>query len=89
MSGRGGARHFSKPVVDTDVLYSCLERHQAMVSNMGQYDHISRSQGVDAKGIVHLIPLWKDLLRLCPCGEIHPQPMNRPYCCPSWQSTQI
>ena len=48
-----------------------------MVSNMGQYDHISRSQGVDAKGMVHLIPLWKDLLRLCPCGEIHPQPMRQ------------
>ena len=77
MSGRGGARHFTKPVVDTDVLYSCLEKHQAMVSNLGQYDHISRSQGVDAKGLVNLIPLWKDLLRLCPCGEIHPQPMRQ------------
>ena len=70
MSGRGGARHFTKPVVDTDVLYSCLEKHQAMVSNLGQYDHISRSQGVDAKGLVNFdtsmerpleaVSLWRD-----------------------------
>ena len=50
MSGRGGGRHFTKPVVDTDVLYSCLEK--------GQYDHISLSQGVSVASSAFLEAAW-------------------------------
>ena len=76
MTGRGGPRHHAKPYVDSGLLYKCLEKHQDLVRNLGPYEIISRSMGLDPKGLVTAMPLWKEILRVEPSGEIHAQPLR-------------
>ena len=76
MSGRGGARHHAKPFVDSGILYKCLEKHEGILSDLGGYEHVSITQAPDPKGLVHCMPLWKELVRVEPCGETHGQPLR-------------
>ena len=74
--GRGGARHFAKPYVDSGLVYKVLSEHQETLHNLGPYEHCSRANAPDPKGLVKTLPLWKGLLRLESSGEIHAQPMR-------------
>lgn len=75
--GRGGAKHFSKPMVDPYLLYKTLHKHHELVANVGGYETVSRSQGTDAKGLHQCLPLLQDLLQISPTGEIHPGPFRQ------------
>ena len=55
MSGKGGARHHTKPWVDQGLLYAALVAHQDLVKDLGRYEHISRSNAPDPKG-GHALP---------------------------------
>ena len=74
--GRGGARHFAKPYVDSGLVYKVLSEHQETLHNLGPYEHCSRANAPDPKGLVKTLPLWKGLLRLESSGEIHARPMR-------------
>ena len=76
VEGRGGARHFAKPYVDSGLVLKVLTEHQATLSDMGSYELISRANAPDPKGLVQTMPLWAGLLRLESSGEIHSQPMR-------------
>ena len=77
MASRGGARHFSKPMVVPFVLFQTLNKHVSLVSSLGRYETVSRQQATDAKGLVHCLPLLEALLDLSPTGEIHPGPLRQ------------
>lgn len=69
--GRGGARHFGKPYVDPGLLYVALSSHCDLVKDLGTYELMSRTQGVDPKGLVKVLDLvkalvWKVALRSTP-----------------------
>ena len=77
MAMKGGARHFSKPMVDPFLLYKTLSNHVSLVASLGSYETTSRQQATDAKGLVHCLPLLEALLNLSPTGEIHPGPLRQ------------
>ena len=62
--GRGGARHFAKPYVDS-----------GLVVTWGPMSSLAEPTP-DPKGLVQTMPLWAGLLRLESSGEIHSQPMR-------------
>lgn len=74
--GRGGARHFSKPYVDSGLLFKVLEANANILQNLGSYEHLSRSQAACPKGLVWTLPLWKGLVGLEASAEIHSQPLR-------------
>ena len=51
-SGRGGARHFAKPLVDADVLFSILSANEELVADLGSYEHLSKAYAPDPKGLL-------------------------------------
>ena len=71
MSGKGGARHTSKPQVDPGLLFRCLIQHKDLVCNFGPYEAISKTQAANPKGLLKNIPLIKGLVQLESTGEIH------------------
>ena len=73
---KGGARHFSKPYVDTGLVYTVLEDNKEILQDLGNYECTSKNNAPDAKGLVQTLPLWKGLLRLEKSGEIHAQPLR-------------
>ena len=75
-SGTGGARHFSKPYIDSGLLFKVLETNIAILQNLGSYEHVSRSQAPCPKGLVWTMPLWKGLVTLEASGEVHSQPLR-------------
>ena len=73
---RGGARHFSKPYVDSGLVYKVLSECQETLEDLGNYEHVSKNNSPDPKGLVKTLPLWKGLLKLESSGEIHTQPLR-------------
>ena len=73
---KGGARHFSKPYVDTGLVYTVLEDNKEILQDLRNYECTSKNNAPDAKGLVQTLPLWKGLLRLEKSGEIHAQPLR-------------
>ena len=76
MCGRGGARHHSKPYIETGLLFKCLKKHEDLVVEMKGYEVLSSNSGVDPRAILHMLPLALDLVELEPACEIHPQPLR-------------
>ena len=74
--GRGGARHFSKPYVDSGLIYKVLHDNQEILRNLGSYEHCSRANAPCPKGLVWTLPLWKGILKVESSGEVHPQPLK-------------
>ena len=58
------------------MVYKVLSEQQETLHNLGPYEHFSRANAPDPKGLVKTLPLWKGLLRLESSGEIHAQPMR-------------
>ena len=71
MSGKGGARHTSKPQVDPGLLLQCLIQHKDLVCHLGPYESTSKTQAANPKGLLKNIPLIKGLVQLEGTGEIH------------------
>ena len=69
--GRGGARHTPKPMVDPDLLMREFKIHRDLLTDLGAYEKISKSQATNPKGLLALLPLLKGLLKLAPTCEIH------------------
>ena len=76
-TGKGGARHLPKPFVDSGVLYQTLSQHKELVQNFGRYDTVSTNQGIDAAGLMQVLPLMHSLLKVEPTCEIHTQPLRQ------------
>lgn len=74
--GKGGARHASKPMIDSGLIYSALAPHMDIVGNLGNYEKISKSNGPDYLGLATCVDMWRALLKIEPSGELHPQPMK-------------
>ena len=73
---KGGARHFSKPLVDSSLLYKVFLKHQDLINDFKSYEILSRNSAVDPRGLHSLLPLVDDLVKLEPTGEIHLNPMK-------------
>ena len=74
MSGKGGARHFSKPYVDSSALFNAMIGNESIVKDMGAYEHLRTSNAPDPKELIHCLDLWKALLKVEKSGEVHSQP---------------
>ena len=70
--GKGGARHTSKPVVDVDLLVTCLADHKDLLADLGPYEQISRNQCCNPKALLKVLPLIKGLVTLESTAEIQP-----------------
>ena len=93
MAGRGGARHFKKPFVETGLLMKCLKQHEELLKDFKGYESLSRNNGVDTKGLVHALGFVNDILDLEPSGEVHAQPLRNSLLHlltnnPHWDTTQ-
>ena len=77
MSTRGGARHTTKPQVDTGLLYKSICQNKGLLANMGLYESISKTQACNPKALVKVIPLIKGLVELEATGEIHGQNLRQ------------
>ena len=75
-TGKGGARHFPKPYIDSGLLYKVLADNVLVLKNLRSYEHVSKANCPCPKGLVHTIGLWKSVLRLEPSAEVHPQPLR-------------
>eukprot|EP00435_Cladocopium_sp_Y103_P048059 s605_g14.t1 len=74
---RGGAKNYSKAFVDPYLLFRAVHRNQEILTNLGSYETISRSQATDARGLLHCLPLIEDLLEISPSAGLHPQPLRQ------------
>ena len=93
MAGRGGARHFKKPFVETGLLMKCLKSHEELLKDFKGYESLSRNNGVDPKGLLHALDFVNDILDLEPSGEVHAQPLRNSLLHlltnnPHWNTTQ-
>ena len=77
MSGKGGARHHTKPWVDQGLLYAALVAHQDLVKDLGRYEHISRSNAPDPKGGHALPGLVEGTCESGALWEVHNQPLRQ------------
>ena len=64
LMGKGGARHASKPMIDSGLIYSALAPHMDIVGNLGNYEKISKSNGPDYLGLATCVDMWRALLKL-------------------------
>ena len=67
-AGKGGARHTPKP---QDLLVKCFTLHSALIQHCDPYEHISKTQAWNPKGLFLMLPLLKGLLDLEATCEIH------------------
>ena len=66
-----------KPWVDVGILFKCLEKHKALVTDMGSYEPVNSQSAPNATALLDLKALWGGLLELSPCGSIHSQPLRQ------------
>ena len=76
MSGKGGHRNFVKSYIDPGILFDTLSRHDDLLPQFGAYDHVSRNQSIDPKGLLQVLPLVKSLIKASPSCEIHSNPLR-------------
>lgn len=76
MSGKGGHRNYVKSYIDPGILFDTLSRHDDLLPQLGAYDHVSRNQSIDPKGLIQVLPLVKSLIKASPSCEIHSNPLR-------------
>ena len=74
--GRGGPRHFPKPMVEAGLLFEAFSDHVAIIKDFKYYETLSTGSSVDPKGILYCLELANRLLDLAPGCELHPQPLR-------------
>ena len=55
---KGGARQFSKPYVDSGLLFTVLEQNQQILQDMKTYELTSKCNSPDPKGLLRFGKLW-------------------------------
>ena len=75
-SSKGGARHFSKPFIESGLMLKVLLKHEALIKNFKVYELLSRNSAVDPSSMVHALEFVCDILELEPQCEIHPAPLR-------------
>ena len=63
-------------VKGTGILFDTLSRHDDLLPQFGAYDHVSRNQSIDPKGLLQVLPLVKNLIKASPSCEIHSNPLR-------------
>ena len=76
MKGWGGKRHTAKPICDAGLVLKALKLHDQMVADLGPYEAISASSGVDPVGLMKNLPLISALVDVEKSCEIHSQPLR-------------
>jgi hypothetical protein len=76
MSGKGGARHFSKPLIDQGLLYQVFAEHKELVFNLKGYELLSRNSAHNPLAMHQVLPLIDALVDLESSAEIHAQTMR-------------
>ena len=74
--GKGGARHFAKPMVDGGLLYKAFHSHRDVLIDLGDYETLSRNGSPCFEGLIKSAGLIEDVLLLEPSAELHPQPVK-------------
>ena len=74
--GRGGPRHFPKPMVEAGLLFEVFSDHVAIIKDFKYYETLSTGSSVDPKGILYCMEMANKLLDLAPGCELHPQPLR-------------
>ena len=54
---KGGARHFSKPYVDSGLLLTVLEQNQQILQDLKNHELTSKCNSPERKGLVQTLPL--------------------------------
>eukprot|EP00435_Cladocopium_sp_Y103_P008276 s403_g2.t1 len=62
--GRGGPRHFPKPMVEAGLLFEAFSDHVAIIKDFKYYETLSTGSSVDPKGILYCLELANRLLDL-------------------------
>ena len=76
MSGKGGARHFSKPLIDQGLLFQVFAEHKGLVCDLKGYELLSRNSATNPLALHQLLPLIDALVALECSAEIHAQTMR-------------
>jgi hypothetical protein len=71
---RGGAHHRPKPPIDPHILDGIFSIFFKDISNVGVYEHISKSQAVNGEGLAARYDLLKAIITAAPSGGIPPGP---------------
>ena len=74
---KGGARHFIKPYIDPDIVFSIVSKNQDILCHMGPYEVVSRNNAPDPKGILHCSMLVMDFLDASESGEVHQSSLKK------------
>ena len=74
---KGGARHFTKPYIDPDIVFSIVSKNQDILCHMGPYEVVSRNNAPDPKGILHCSMLVMDFLDASESGEVHQSSLKK------------
>ena len=73
--GKGGPRHFTKPMPDAGLLYGVLKENIEKVCDLGEYESLSRGSGISPQGLSANIVLLEKLVLVEPSAEIHSKAM--------------
>ena len=76
MAGKGGARHFSKPLIDQGLLYQVFAEHKDLVFNLKGYELLSGNSAHNPLAMHQVLPLIDALVDLESSAEIHAQTMR-------------
>ena len=73
---RGGKRHFPKPRTDGGLVLKVFRDNMDNVTDLGEYESLSRNSGISPHGLVQNIKLLEDIVSVEPTAELHPQPIK-------------
>ena len=72
----GGKRHFPKPFCDVGLVLKALQQHEELVCDLGPYEAVSTSSGVEVAGLHRNLELIRALVKVEKSCEIHSQPLR-------------
>ena len=70
MGGKGGARHFAKPLVDQCLLFKAVCSNKDEVQDLGEYELVSRNQAINFTGLLQVHGLLQGLLKVSKSGQV-------------------
>ena len=72
----GGRRHFPKPFCDAGLVLKALQENEQLVCDLGPYEAVSTSSGIEAPGLYQNLNLIEALVKVEKTCEIHSQPLR-------------
>lgn len=76
MKSWGGKRHLAKPMQDAGLVLKALQEHEKLVCDLGPYEAVRTSSGVEAAGLYQNLELILALVKVEKTCEIHSQPLR-------------